>query len=57
MPEYLQNLADVQGGHVLVEALTQPNDGLFSTNQTAAYRYPRWNRMLDYWWRGVCTVR
>jgi hypothetical protein len=61
MPEYLQNLADVQGDHIPVEALTQPIEGLFSANQTAAYRYPGWNRLLDVWWYetggGICSVR
>jgi hypothetical protein len=49
MPEYLQNLADVQGDHIPVEALTLPIDGLFSINQTAVYRCPGWNRLLDIW--------
>jgi hypothetical protein len=25
-------------------------EGLLSTNQTVAYRYPGWNRLLDTWW-------
>jgi hypothetical protein len=50
MPEYLQSLAGVQGDHIPVEALTRPVAGLFATNQTAAYRYPGWDRLLDVWW-------
>jgi hypothetical protein len=48
MPDYLQDLADLQGDHVPVDILS-PVAHLFSTAQNVAYRPSGFNRFLDYW--------